>query len=148
MKQICLMFMAWMVVASAYGQPQGQPEVDFGKIQAAVTNALPADPAAARELLPMLAAMSSQVEGLRAFTGDAITRCRELASQMKEKTREALDTDPALAEAYQKVHRELMDSLARTTKTKKQLDAIAEQITSRMELIQASQFTALQTDKK
>lgn len=148
MKQTFLLLFAWGLATSANCQSQESTEAVLGSMQALVTNALPDDPTKALELLPMLAALSNQVEELRTRTDDAIRLTRQYAEQIKPTTQAAEEKDPTVADAYQKIYRELMGRVQQSTKMKKQLDAIAGQIAARIECIHKNQSSSTQPDKK
>ena len=148
MKQIFLLLFAWTVATATYGQSQDSTEAVLGKMQDVVTNALPSDPVKAHELLPILVALSNQVNGLRATTDDAIRLSRQYAEQIKPKAQDTGEVDPANVQAYRKIYQELMGRLEQSSRTKKQLDAIAGQIAARIEVLQKSQSSSPQVDKQ
>jgi hypothetical protein len=132
MKKSLIILLAWVIANVASGKAPDSPEAAIGKIQAAITNAWPSDPAKVREMLPTLVALNNQVEALRVTTDQAVHLCRQYATQLKGQIQEAAGNDPAVAEAYQKIYRELVLKSEQGAKMLKTLDTLAGQIAARI----------------
>ena len=138
MKQVIVILFAGVVAGLSYGQSPDSVEMALVKMQAAVTNALPAEPARVREILPMLVGLSNQVAVLHATMGESIRSCRQYADQMKGQIQTVTENDPAIAEAYQKTYRDLVIKVEQSVKTQKRLETIADQIAVRINSIKAT----------
>lgn len=137
MKQVIVILFAGVVAGLSYGQSPDPVETVLVKMQEVATNALPAEPARVREILPLLVGLSNQVGALHATMGESIRSCRQYADQMKGQIQVVTKNDPTLAEVYQKSYRDLVIRVEQSLKTQKRLETIAGQIAVRIDSIKA-----------